>query len=580
MKSMQLLWQASPTVEEEEENTLREKDEALQDCNIDPTLAKEYVRALTEEQIPQPLLDKMADLINESIPELVRQSIDKEAEKRNIYNHLLAPFTDYIRFIYEKIQIEGSSQWKQDEIRLKGQVKELNDYIRELAAKQEEFQSQYLSAERQKRALGERVHELEMRIVTFEAEKEQNDMEKSALNNKLKVAAVQEKNKAEELSALQEEKSRLEQELAKLKQEDTDMPEKLKEAIGQVEELRKQLDGLSGEKQEKDTAFELLQTENADLQEKYERAMSESKELQDSLTTALHAKDDAVRQAVEREDALNKKMESLLLEKQNLSDLSTSYNAEIETIRIQLQDVSQELESQRNINASLGESVKAKDELETALSESEGKIRILEEVIESGKREIIELRLKIDSLKSQTEAQNEEKNRLEILLGEKSSALEEQLRLSEELTVNNQNIDDLKHQLSVANDMLAAVKIQRQELFSEIEKEKTIRTELQHKLLGSEETIRQYENDQQIDRKNIRALTVEIETLKEELRNGIHDSRFLDEPEELDWLVPTRPDTPEEIARKKAEKTLLEKETLTEEEKSEVKPDPSQMSLW
>ena len=61
MKSMQLLWQASPTVDEEDE-TLREKENARQDCSVDPDLAKEYVRALTEEQIPQPLLDKMADL--------------------------------------------------------------------------------------------------------------------------------------------------------------------------------------------------------------------------------------------------------------------------------------------------------------------------------------------------------------------------------------------------------------------------------------------------------------------------------------------------------------------------------------
>lgn len=60
---------------------------------------------------------------------------------------------------------------------------------------------------------------------------------------------------------------------------------------------------------------------------------------------------------------------------------------------------------------------------------------------------------------------------------------------------------DIKHQLLVANDMLAAVKAQRQELFAEIEKEKSERTELQQKLLVSEETVRQFENDQQIDRK-------------------------------------------------------------------------------
>ena len=277
MKSMQLLWQSSP-VADEEDDVLQEKESAQQDCSIDPALAKEYVRALTEEQIPQPLLDKMADLINESIPELVRQSIDKEAEKRNIYNHLLSPFTDYIRFIYEKIQTEGASQWKQDEIRLKEQVKELNDYIRELSSKQEEFQSQYLSAERQKRALGERVHELEMRIVTFEAEKEQNDMEKSALNNKLKVAAVQGKNKADELAALQEEKSRLEQELAKAQQVDLSLPDKLQRATEKAENLQKQLNSVIARQQDADNAFVSLQTENAGLQDELGRMITENNE--------------------------------------------------------------------------------------------------------------------------------------------------------------------------------------------------------------------------------------------------------------------------------------------------------------
>lgn len=501
IKSMQLLWQASPTVEED--NTLREKEESPQDSCFEPALAKEYVRALAEEQIPQPLLDKMADLINESIPELVRQSIDKEAEKRNIYSHLSEPFIDYIRFIYEKIQTEGSAQWKQDETLLKAQVKELNEYIRELASKQEEFQNQYLSAERQKRALGERVHELEMRIVTFEAEKEQGDMEKSALNNKLKVAAVQEKNKQEELQALQEEKARLEQELAKEQRKDSEMPEKLREAVERAERLQQQL-----------------------------------------------------------------------------TDLSASRDIEVETIRTQLHVLSQELENQKNTNAALGESEKIKAGLESALSESENKILTLEQIIESGKQEIKELQSAIELLKLQSGRQEDEKSRLEALLNEKSSALKEQQALSEEIAANGQDIADLKHQLVVTNDMLEAVKIQRQELFSEIEKEKSGRTELHRKLLLSEETVRQYENDQQIDRKNIRALMAEIEALKEELKNGAQDSRFLDEPEELDWLVPTRPDTPEEIARKKAEKKLQEKEAMAEGEKMEVKPDPSQMSLW
>lgn len=579
MKSMQLLWQASPTVDEEDE-TLREKENARQDCSVDPDLAKEYVRALTEEQIPQPLLDKMADLINESIPELVRQSIDKEAEKRNIYNHLLSPFTDYIRFIYEKIQTEGSSQWKQDEIRLKEQVKELNDYIHELSSKQEEFQSQYLSAERQKRALGERVHELEMRIVTFEAEKEQSDMEKSALNNKLKVAAVQEKNKADELAALQEEKSRLEQELVKARQIDRSLPDKLREATEKANSLQKQLDTIVAKQQDADNALGILQTENTGLREEIDRIMIENKDLHESLTKVLHAKDDAVRQAVEREEMLKRKVDSLLLEKQQLSDLSVSKENEIESVRNELRVLTEELEKQKSADEMLNETLEAKARLEAALSESEDQMRSLKQNIENEERRSGELQSSVKLLESRIDLLEKEKNGVSALLEKKSAELEIQRKQSEEIGASLKDMADLKHQLLVANDMLAAVKSQRQELFAEIEKEKSERTELQQKLLVSEETVRQFENDQQIDRKNIRALMAEIDALKDELKKNTRDSRFLDEPEELDWLVPTRPDTPEEIARKKAEKKLQEKELMAEEEKTEIKPDPSQMSLW
>lgn len=578
MKSMKLLWQVSP-VEENTESVLQEKENTRQGTDTDPALAKEYVQALIEKQIPQPLLDKMADLINESIPELVRQSIDKEAEKQNIYNHLLVPFTDYIQFIYEKIQTEGLSQWKQDESRLKDQVKELNDYIRELSAKQEESQNQYLSAERQKRALGERVHELEMRIVTFEAEKEQSDMEKSALNNKLKVAAVQEKNRADELLALQEEKSHLEQRLEEIQQIGASFPEKLQEANQEVDRLRQQLDAAMAQQNEKEKAFGILQTENAELQEKCNRAASENEELHDSLTKVLHAKEDAVRQAVEREEMLKHKIDALSLEKEKFATLSVSRDSEIESVRNKITELSQELEKYKETDTALHDAVEEASRLKSSLLASEQQLQALEQDIENKAQENTNLQALIDELKDKVVHLEKEKEQVSALLQEKSEEASAQQSLSEELEVSRQNIADLKHQLLVANDMLTAVKSQRQDLFAEVEKEKTSRMELQQKLTVAENSVRQFESDQQIDRKNIRALTAEIDELKDALRKSDRNSSFLDEPEELDWLVPTRPDTPEEIARKKAEKKLQEE--LVEEEKKVVeKPDPSQMSLW
>ena len=103
-----------------------------------------------------------------------------------------------------------------------------------------------------------------------------------------------------------------------------------------------------------------------------------------------------------------------------------------------------------------------------------------------------------------------EKKDVSALLEKKSAELDAQRKQTEETEANLRDMIDIKHQLLVANDMLAAVKAQRQDLFAEVEKEKSERTELQQKLLISEETLRQFENDQQIDRKNIRALMAEI----------------------------------------------------------------------
>ena len=356
--------------------------------------------------------------------------------------------------------------------------------------------------------------------------------------------------------------------------------DKLQKATEKAENLQKHLDSVIAKQQDADNAFVTLQTENAGLQDELDQMIAENKELHESLTKVLHAKDDAVRQAVEREEMLKRKVDSLLLEKQQLFDLSVSKENEIESARNELRVLTEELEKQKNADKMLTETLDAKARLEAALSESEDQVRSLKQNIGNEERRSGELQSSVKLLESRIDLLEKEKKDVSALLEKKSAELDAQRKQTEETEANLRDMIDIKHQLLVANDMLAAVKAQRQGLFAEVEKEKSERTELQQKLLISEEMLRQFENDQQIDRKNIRALMAEIDVLKDELKKNSRDSRFLDEPEELDWLVPTRPDTPEEIARKKAEKKLQEKELMAEEEKTEVKPDPSQMSLW
>lgn len=150
--------------------------------------------------------------------------------------------------------------------------------------------------------------------------------------------------------------------------------------------MQKHLDSVIAKQQDADNAFVTLQTENAGLREEIDRIMIENKDLHESLTKVLHAKDDAVRQAVEREEMLKCKVDSLLLEKQQLSDLSVSKENEIESVRNELRVLTEELEKQKNADKMLTETLDAKARLEAALSESEDQVRSLKQNIGNEER--------------------------------------------------------------------------------------------------------------------------------------------------------------------------------------------------
>ncbi|MBQ7824335.1 MAG: hypothetical protein IJ338_09250, partial [Bacteroidaceae bacterium] len=79
------------------------------------TTHPEYLSKLLIKCTPNPLLDKITQLINSSIPEFLRQCIDEETEKKLIYNHLKEPFTDYIHLIAEQVKTDIQSEAR-DEI--------------------------------------------------------------------------------------------------------------------------------------------------------------------------------------------------------------------------------------------------------------------------------------------------------------------------------------------------------------------------------------------------------------------------------------------------------------------------------
>lgn len=127
---------------------------------------------------------------NEALPSFIRDSVDPEKQRRLLFETLDGSVKNYFDHIEKNVDRRLRVRYEADSRKLQEQIEEL----RRKAIKEEEGNSNaknlQLSAERQKRALSERVHELEKQLASIEAENEQYILENKSMANKLRLAAM------------------------------------------------------------------------------------------------------------------------------------------------------------------------------------------------------------------------------------------------------------------------------------------------------------------------------------------------------------------------------------------------------
>ena len=110
-----------------------------------------------------------------------------------------------------------------------------------------------------------------------------------------------------------------------------------------------------------------------------------------------------------------------------------------------------------------------------------------------------------------------------------------------------------------------------------MEKERQERSNLQQYISELESTLKDAEKSQKDYKLEISALEKQVKEMRQQLSNRVVVGEVVQESEEENWMRPTLPDTPDMIEKRKAEKKMKEEPV---EEKTEIKPDLSQMSLW
>lgn len=191
----------------------------------------------------QRIFRHVVDTFNNALPSFLQQSVNPDKQRAILYQTLDKDIKQYLESISTEARKQCAEEWTRERHKLQEKVNELEGHARDIEAKRTEMSQKQLSSDRQRRALSDRVHDLEKQVAQLEAEREQFQLESRSLQNKLKVANVQEK----ENDGLHEENVRLLKELTELRANSTqsNTSDPLKDA--EIERLRKESETLHKE---------------------------------------------------------------------------------------------------------------------------------------------------------------------------------------------------------------------------------------------------------------------------------------------------------------------------------------------
>ena len=367
------------------------------------------------ETLPDSLLEHIVELINASLPDFVRTCIDRESEKRYIYEHLGDSFKNYIAELRGQARSTVEQEVAATRQKLEEELAAQRRKTAELEEQKNEIRNAQLSAERQKRALHDKVHDLDNRVATLEAEKEQYELENKSLLNKLKVADV----KQHELDEVMSENTRLLGVIQELKNAHADEP-----ASAEIEELRQQAAQATASLDEAIQKAEVLSGENEalrrDIEEK-EQAISEKEQMveqignekssllaaYDELKTTNEAQISASQMLEQTQGELTKAHEELKEAQENIARLEENLAQEV-LLRKGLEEKSGVLQSD------LDTSVQRCNELETSLQKMQEGERAEQLALEESAAQLSELKNSYAALQQERNvlsAQNEEYKR-------------------------------------------------------------------------------------------------------------------------------------------------------------------------
>lgn len=344
-----------------------DSDEVLEDT---PPAANDAVAAEIAQSQPQDaaplsldkkrtdaIFERVVSVFNTALPDFLARSVDPLKQRQCLYDALECSMQEYLESLRDAADMQARATWQTEHDRLVAESNALKKKAADLEGAKSEIKDKQLSAERQRRALSERVRDLEEQVLKLEAEKEQYEIENKCMVNKAKASAVLE-------AEIEDLRSRIGKDAAS--PIDAGALEAANAKIGDLEEensrLREKVDTLSqGAKVKDEVGDAMLNELQAKAAQANADALAMQQRLDESASTVqlLNAKLLDARKQAEEKELICEMLKSEAEEKDGkIKDLE----CEVEDLKNQLTDDEEAQQEMAEIQKQIGlfEQVKLK----------------------------------------------------------------------------------------------------------------------------------------------------------------------------------------------------------------------------
>lgn len=296
---------------------------------------------------PEAIFNKVVEIFNESLPPFLRECVDPEKQARYIHDALDDSMKSYLAQIDRDADSRMKVKLENGQSALRQEIETLREKAKKIEDTSAEWKEQKLSAERQKRALSERVHDLEKQVDSFNAEKEQYELENKSLVNKLRALSIQDS----DMDALRSENETLRNEIKILKENapKTIVPAVDQETLRQLEKLKDSVDDLAAQKETLMRERNILANDIVVLKKKCEISdvmLNDLNHKASSAKLALAEKENQYNELLSKYDALaaaNAQNPDMELRMQEALSTAQERQKEIDSLHENLESVHAEL---------------------------------------------------------------------------------------------------------------------------------------------------------------------------------------------------------------------------------------------